>query len=237
MPEAFLAQVRHSLKRFVPPLTPTHPAYSSPIPRELAQNCSLLALVADVDTSNAHLNIVLQDLDKLDADPLAFADTNPHLRYKFLLRSVQMELERLSDSFDQFLRLFTATSKLTELELSKLQTTFGDRVRSLIAAAAAEQLITPRGHEHGSDLDTLLRGIAYMQARIDTAPPGPTTTTDWAKSMHSRMRARRQSVFDAGMRGVTFWSGAIELFISQLDAGSTQRHEGPGARHSAGTRE
>jgi hypothetical protein len=234
MPHAFIEHVQESLQRFAPPLTPKHLAPRKPIPQELAQNCSLLALVADVDASNANLNVVLEDLDKLDANPVAFADTRPDLRYKFLLRSVQAELERLSEFFDQFLRLFTATSKLTQPELCKLQAIFGVRIRALMAAAEAEQLMTARAYEHAGDLDTLLRGIAYMQSCIETALPNHSTAADWAKTMQLRCRASRQCIFDTGMRVVTFWSAAIELFTSQLDASGTHGHTIPATRGSAG---
>jgi hypothetical protein len=87
----FLSQMQQSLDRFAPLLTSKGlPPPSSPIPWDVAQNCSLLALAADVDALNAHLNMVLGDLEKLGADPVAFKDTDPEPRYKSLLRSAQM---------------------------------------------------------------------------------------------------------------------------------------------------
>src|SRR5580704_12456760 len=119
----FLWQVQHSLDQFAPPLASKGLASPSSIPWDLAQNCSLLALAADVDASNAYLNMVLGDLDKLAVDPVAFQDVHPELRYRNLLRSAQMELDRLPDLFDQLLRLFRATGKLTQPQFLKLQTT------------------------------------------------------------------------------------------------------------------
>jgi hypothetical protein len=98
VPEAFIRDLRQSIEVYRPRVTDGKPEL---MPAPLKRNFALLALIADVGDVFANLNVVLEDLDKLEADPFAFGDTDPFARFKFLLRSIHAEFERFSGLFDQ----------------------------------------------------------------------------------------------------------------------------------------
>lgn len=215
IPAAFIYDLQRLIEQFSRVVKRERLEISSLMPPALIQNCALLALVTDVDNANANLNIVLADLDKLAADPFYFSDTNPFARLKFLLRSVHAEFERLSEFFDQLLHLCAAGHKLTCPERRRLQAIFGKRLRLLLAAAEAEELVTSGRPAHAGGYDTLLRGVAYVQARIEAAEPEHTTVMEWTKRVRPRVQACRRRIFDAGMQVVNVWSGGISLLTSQ----------------------
>ena len=220
---AFIYDVQRSIEGLTPRLKRGQPELASRVPPALAQDCALLALVADVDAVIADLNIVLADIDKLGADSFAFGDTNPFARFKFLLRAAQAEFEHCSELFDQFLLLCASSHKLTQPERRRLQAIFKERVRLLLTAGKSEELTTSRTYPHADDYGALLRGLAYIQSRIEAAEPVHTTAVEWTKRMQPRVQLSRRRIFDVGMRLAKVWSGGIALFTSQKEVDSTRR--------------
>ena len=231
---AFIYDVQRSIERLTPRLKRGQPEISSRVPQALAQDCALLALVADVDAVIANLNIVLADLDKLGADPFAFGDTNPFARLKFLLRATQAEFEHCSEFFHQFLLLCASAHKLTQAERRRLQATFAKRVRLLLTAVESEELTTSRRHPHADDQDTLLRAVAYIQSRVEAAEPVHTTVMEWAKRLRPRVQSSRRRIFDVGIQVAKVWSGGIALFTSQKEVVSPHRAGRTATRRLAG---
>jgi hypothetical protein len=215
------------MERYPPRLNARQPKPSPRMPRKLLQRYELLVLIADVDEANTNLNISLRDLDKLDADPFTFGDTNPFARFKFLLRSVHTEFDRLSGFFDQYLRLCGRDVRPSERR--KLQVIFGTRIRSLLAAAETEELATARGYANPNQRVNLIRRVAYIQALGAAPEPEHTTLADWGKVMRPRVQAMRRLIFAAGMEIATAWSRAIELSTSSA-GGAKRSSRRPAAR-------
>jgi hypothetical protein len=172
-----------------------------------------LILLGRVEDTNAMLNIVLRDLDRFGADPFVFGDTNPFLRFRFLLRSAHAEFERFPGLFDRYLRLHTDDRKLALSQRQKLLAVFVNRVRPLLDMS----------EEEGST--TTVRGLAYLEALVAAAEPDHTTIADWSVVMRPRVQAARAAIFATGMEVVTVWSSAIELLASYKEGRSTRRSQ------------
>jgi hypothetical protein len=231
LPAEFLWHARQSLEQYQPKAG-QHSKDSLGIPPQLKQQCALLALVADVDDALANLNIVLRDLDRLAADPFGFGDADPFARFKFLLRSVHAEFEHFSGFFDRYLQLCGSDIKLTGPEQRRLKVIFAERVRALLDAAEAEQIVTARWNAPAGDEASVRRGVAYIQSHIEAAQPNHTRVADWKKVLWPRVRNQRQMIFDAGIRIVTAWTEAIELMASATDVEPRRRRLSPTGRKS-----
>jgi hypothetical protein len=222
LPAEFLWHARQSLEEYQP-TAGQHSKDSLGMPPQLARQCALLALVADVDDALANLNIVLRDLDRLAADAFGFGDVDPFARFKFLLRSVHAEFEHFCGLFDRYLQLCGPDVKLTGPEQRRLKVIFAARVRALLDAAEAEQIVTARWNAPASDEVSVRRGVAYIQSHIEAAQPNRTQVADWKKVLWPRVRNQRQMIFDAGTRIVTAWTEAIELMASATDVEARRR--------------
>jgi hypothetical protein len=211
VPEAFIRDLRQSIEVYRPRVTDGKPEL---MPAPLKRNFALLALIADVGDVFANLNVVLEDLDKLEADPFAFGDTDPFARFKFLLRSIHAEFERFSGLFDQYLALTAASGYLTQRQRSRLKVIFTERVRSLLDAAEAEGGVTAHWYAGAEKHVTLLRGVAHIQSFIEAAQPNHTKAADWKKVLSPRVQSRRRMIFDAGWQIGHLWMTVIELATS-----------------------
>jgi hypothetical protein len=224
LPPALLHDLRASMQRHR--LSPSAGQRSALMARSFVSRYRPLILLGRVEDTNAMLNIVLRDLDRFGADPFVFGDTNPFLRFRFLLRSAYAEFERFPGLFDQYLRLCTDDRKLALSQRRKLLAVFVNRVRPLLDMSEEERSATPRRRSHANSRVDEVRGLAYLEALVAAAvEPDHTTIADWSVVMRPHVQAARAAIFAAGMEIVTVWASAIELLASREEGQSTRRSQ------------